>query len=154
MLLLLGGASEYLSLSALMAGLVAGVFWEAVGGSTRTAIRQDVLYLQRPLVLLILVVSGARMVLTPVVLAVGLSYLALRLVGTIAGSAAARRLVPSWTAPDSHALLAPGVVGLALALGAVRATASDATTIISIVVIGVVGSQFLRPAARVTETVE
>jgi hypothetical protein len=62
--------------------------------------------------------------------------------------------VPSWTAPDSHALLAPGVVGLALALGAVRATASDATTIISIVVIGVVGSQFLRPAARVTETVE
>ena len=154
MLLLLGGASEYLSLSALTAGLVAGFFWEAVGGSTRAAIRQDVLYLQRPLVLLILVVSGARVLLTPVVLAVGLSYLVLRLVGTIAGSAAARRLVPSWTTADGNALLAPGVVGLAFALNAVRATASDATTIIGIVVIGVVGSQFLQPVARVPETVE
>ena len=42
LLLLLGGASEYLSLSALTAGLVAGFFWEAVGGSTRVAIRRDV----------------------------------------------------------------------------------------------------------------
>jgi hypothetical protein len=154
MLLLLGGASEYLSLSALTAGLLAGFFWEAVGGSTRAAIRQDVLYLQRPLVVLILVVSGARVVFTPVVLAVGLSYLVLRLVGTIVGSAAARRLVRSWTASDGPELLAPGVVGLAFALNAVRATASDASTIISIVVIGVVGSQLLRPATRVPETVE
>ena len=155
LLLLLGGASEYLSLSALTAGLVAGFFWEAVGGSTRAGIRRDVIYVLRPLIVLILAVCGARLVLTPVVLAVGLPYLALRLVGTIAGSAAAGRLVPAWSATDTSLMLvSPGIVGLAFALNAVRAAASDAATIISIIVIGVVGSELLAPLLKGREATE
>jgi hypothetical protein len=150
MLLLLGGASEYLSLSALMSGLAAGLFWDAVGGPTRSAIRGDVLYLQRPVVLLILVVSGARTVLNPVVISVGLSYLLLR----FAGAAAARKLVPSWPEVDRDMFLPPGVVGLAFALNAVRAIGSDPATILSIVVIGVAGSQLLQSLGKRAEAVE
>jgi hypothetical protein len=154
MLLLLGGASEYLSLSALMSGLAAGFFWEAVGGPTRNAIRGDVLYLQRPVVLLVLVVSGARTMLSPVVISVGLSYLLLRFAGATAGSAAARKLFPSWTEADRSLFAAPGVVGLAFALNAVRAIGSDPATILSIVVVGVAGSQLLESIMKPAEASE
>jgi hypothetical protein len=155
LLLLLGGASEYLSLSALTAGLVAGFFWEAVGGSTRAAIRRDVMYVQRPLIVLILAVSGARLVLTPVVLAIGLPYLLLRFIGTRAGSSAARRLVPAWSATDtSLTLVSPGIVGLAFALNAVRAAGSDAATLISVIVVSVVGSELLAPLLKRREAME
>jgi hypothetical protein len=96
------------------------------------------------LILLVLVVTGARLILSPVVLAVGLPYVILRLVGTIAGAAAAHRLVPAWSATDaSHTVLSPGVIGLAFALNAVRATGSEAVAVLSIVVVGVVGSELL-----------
>jgi hypothetical protein len=151
---LLGGASQYLALSALTSGLVAGLFWEAVGGPTRTAIRGDVLYLQRPVVLLILVVSGARTVLNPVVVSVGLSYLLLRFAGAMAGSTAARTLVPSWREADGNMFRAPGVVGLAFALAATTAIGSDPATLLSIVVIGVAGSQLLESIVKPAEPVE
>jgi hypothetical protein len=154
LLLLLGGASEYLSLSALTAGLVAGFVWEAAGGSTIKAIRQDVLYVQGPLIALVLLVSGARLVLTPVVLALGLAYVGLRVVGTMAGSAAARRLVPSWRADTGPTALSPGIVGLAFALNALRAAGPDAAIALSIVGIGIVGSELLAPALTPQETAE
>jgi hypothetical protein len=144
LLLLLGGAAEYLSLSALAAGLVAGVFWETAGGSTRVAVRRDVAYVQRPLILLILAVSGARLVLTPVVLAVALPYLVMRLVGLIAGAVVARRLFPPSPATDAGTSPEwPGIVGLGFALNAVRVTDVEVNTFVSIVVIGIVGSHLL-----------
>jgi hypothetical protein len=152
LLLLLGGASEYLSLSALTAGFVAGFVWEAAGGSTSRAIRQDVLYVQGPLIALVLLVSGARLVLTPVVVALGLAYLALRVAGTLTGSAVARRLVPSWEADSGAAVLSPGIVGLAFALNALRAAGPDAASVLAIVVIGVVGSELFAPALKPQET--
>jgi hypothetical protein len=151
LLLLLGGASEYLSLSALTAGLLAGFFWEAAGGSTNTAIRRDVLYVQNPLIALVLLVSGARLVLTSVVLALGVVYFALRVVGTTVGSDVARRLVPSWRGDSASTTLAPGIVGVAFALNALRAAGSDAAIVLSIVVIGVVGSELFAPALRPRE---
>ena len=154
LLLLLGGASEYLSLSALTSGLIAGFFWEAAGGSTRIGIRRDVLYVQRPLMVLVLLISGARLTLTPLVVALALPYLVVRLIGTIAGNAAARRLAPTWPAPDTGPLLSPGIVGLAFAFNAVRAAGPDAAVVISIVVIGVVGSELLAPLVNPREAVE
>ena len=155
LLLLLGGASEYLSLSALTARacrrllLGSGGRFDARGDPARRH------YVQRPLIVLVLAVSGARLVLTPVVLAIGLPYLVLRLVATTAGAAAARRLVPAWSATDtSLTLVSPGIVGLAFALNAVRAAGSDAATIISIIVIGVVGSELLAPLLKPREAME
>ena len=40
-LLLLGGMADYLAVSALMAGLVAGAFWHFTGGVPRESIRRD-----------------------------------------------------------------------------------------------------------------
>ena len=54
-LLLLGGAAEYLSLSALLAGFVAGVFWSVAGGPACDRIRRDVYHVQHPLIFLLLV---------------------------------------------------------------------------------------------------
>jgi hypothetical protein len=154
LLLLLGGASEYLALSALTAGFVAGVFWEAAGGSTITAIRRDVLYVQDPLIALVLLVSGARLVVSPVVLALGVVYFALRVVGTTAGSEVARRFVPSWRGDNGSTGLSPGIVGVAFALNALRAAGSDAAIVLSIVVIGVVGSELFAPALKPRESAE
>jgi hypothetical protein len=154
LLLLLGGASEYLSLSALTSGLIAGFAWEAAGGSTRQAIRRDVSYVQRPLIVLVLLVSGARLTLTPLVIALALPYLVVRLIGTIAGSAAAHRLAPAWPAPGAGPLLSPGILGLAFALNAVRAAGPDAAIVISIVVIGTVGSELLASLAKPREAIE
>jgi hypothetical protein len=154
LLLLLGGASDYLSLSALTGGLIAGGLWEAADGSTRKAIWRDLLYVQRPLIVLILVVSGARLEVTPLVLAIGLPCLALRLLGSIAGSAAVRRLIPGWQPVDTLASLSPGIVGLAFALNAVRAAGPDAVTVLSIVVVGAVGSELLAPILTPREAAE
>jgi hypothetical protein len=154
LLLLLGGASDYLSLSALTGGLIAGVLWEAADGSTRNAIWRDLLYVQRPLIVLILVVSGARLEMTPLVLAVGLICLALRLLGSVAGSAAAQRLFPASPPADTLSTLSPGIVGLAFALNAVRAAGPDAATVLSIVVVGAVGSELLAPLMTPRRAVE
>jgi hypothetical protein len=154
LLLLLGGASEYLALSALTAGFVAGFFWEAAGGPTIGAIRRDVLYVKDPLIALVLLVSGARLALTPFVMALGLVYLALRVVGTTAGSAVAQRLVPSWRGDNGSTMLSPGIVGVAFALNALRAAGPDATIVLSVIVIGVVGSELLVPALKPREAAE
>jgi len=55
-LLLLGGAAAYLSLSSLFAGFTAGVLWRAAGPAVRDRIVQDLGYLQRPVVGLLLLV--------------------------------------------------------------------------------------------------
>jgi hypothetical protein len=148
-LLLLGGAAEYLALSALAAGLLAGLFWEAVGGTTRRAVWRDVLYVQHPLIVLILMVAGARLVVTPIVAMIGLPYLVLRLAGSLTGSAVAGRFAPAASANDDVATLwSPGVVGLAFALNASRVAGPDADVLISIVIVGVLGAELIAPLLK------
>ncbi|RPI53084.1 MAG: hypothetical protein EHM55_14820 [Acidobacteria bacterium] len=58
-LLLVGGAAVYLSLSALFAGLFAGILWSAAGDLARARIIKELDYFQHPLVVLLLLVAGA-----------------------------------------------------------------------------------------------
>ncbi len=58
-LLLVGGAAAYLSLSALFAGLFAGMLWNAAGDLARARIAKELDYFQHPLVVLLLLVTGA-----------------------------------------------------------------------------------------------
>jgi hypothetical protein len=58
-LLLIGGAAAYLSLSALFAGLFAGILWSAAGDLARARIVKELDYFQHPLVVLLLLVAGA-----------------------------------------------------------------------------------------------
>ncbi len=58
-LLLVGGAAAYLSLSALFAGLFAGILWSVAGDLARARIVKELDYFQHPLIVLLLLVAGA-----------------------------------------------------------------------------------------------
>ncbi len=58
-LLLLGGAAAYTSLSAVLAGVLAGIVWRSGGELARARIVQHLDYFQHPLVVVMLLVAGA-----------------------------------------------------------------------------------------------
>ena len=136
-LLLLGGAAAYLSSSALFAGFAAGVLWRAAGSDVRDRIAQDLGYLQRPVVGLLLLVAGAKLHVSIALIGFITFYVLCRIAGKLAGRLLARRLVrhrPS----DEPSPLSPGIVGLAFALNVVQVRGHDdiATTLFTIVVVG------------------
>ncbi len=144
-LLLVGGASAALSLSALFGGLAAGLFWRYAGRHPREAIRRDVLLVQHPLLVLVLLMAGARAELTPAALGVGVAYLLLRVAGRLAGG-----FIVGWFAGPAAfrdpglALLSPGVFGVAFALNAVSAAGAagtDAAALLGAVVTGSIGAE-------------
>ena len=143
-LLLVGGVAAALSQSALFGGLVAGVFWRYAGRHPRATIRRDVLFVQHPLLVLVLLAAGARADLSLPALALGAGYVALRAAGRLAGGLAARRVAGA-TAPRDLALhlLPPGVFGVAFALNAVGAVGADASMLLAVVVVGTIGSELV-----------
>jgi hypothetical protein len=58
-LLLVGGAADYLSLSAVFAGFFAGLLWRAAGERARARIVKELDYFHHPLIVLLLLVAGA-----------------------------------------------------------------------------------------------
>ncbi|HLG56414.1 MAG TPA: hypothetical protein VI485_13845 [Vicinamibacterales bacterium] len=153
-LLLIGGVADSLSLSALFGGLIAGVFWRYAGRRPRDTISRDVLFVQHPLVVLVLLVAGARVDLSLASLGLGAGYLLLRVAGKLAGGLMAARLVGVRAHRNLDlTLLPPGVFGVAFALNAVRLGADDAL-VLAAVVIGTIGSDviaLLLPSRSVSE---
>ncbi len=153
-LLLVGGVADALSLSALFGGLVAGVFWRSAGRHPRDTISRDVLFVQHPLLVLVLLVAGARADLSPVSLGLGAAYLALRVVGHLAGGLVARRVAGVHVPRDLGLyLLPPGVFGVAFALNAASVGGADASPLLAAVVAGTIGSELvalLLPPRRAT----
>ena len=143
-LLLVGGVADALGLSALLGGLVAGVFWRYAGRHPRETISRDVVFVQHPLLVLVLLVAGARAELSPASLALGAVYVALRVAGQLAGGFGAAR-VAGVNAPRDLGLhlLPPGVFGVALALNAVTIVGSDASLLLAAVVAGTIGSELV-----------
>ena len=144
-LLLLGGAAAHLSLSALFAGFLAGVFWNAAGGSGREGIARDMRYLQHPLVVLLLVVAGARLEVSITLVGLIVAYVVLRLAGKRVGGWLAARAAPSDGIDPGFSLSSPGVVGIAIALNVLQAGTGSATSrmLFAIVVVGSLGSELL-----------
>jgi hypothetical protein len=144
-LLLIAGLSQYLALSALMAGFVAGVFWNIAAPHVRQRIARDVRHVQHPLVVLLLLVAGARVELSRTILTLSLAYVLFRIVGkVIAGWAAAR--VADLRGPSSLGvyLLSPGVIGIAFALNALLVWPGEAgARVLSAVVFGSIASELL-----------
>jgi hypothetical protein len=143
-LLLVGGVAGALSLSALFGGLVAGVFWRYAAGYSRETITRDVLFVQHPLLVLVLLVAGARTDVSATSLGLGAAYLVSRIVGQLAGGSVASRIIGTDRSCDlGFHLLSPGVFGVAFALSATGAVGNDATTLLSTVVVGTIGSEFV-----------
>ena len=152
-LLLLGGAAEYLSLSALLAGFVAGAFWNRVGGPGCDQIRRDVYRLQHPLVVLLLVIAGARVGFTPILFGLAMLYLVFRITGKVVGGLLVRRIIPADPmSPVGLGLISPGIVGIAFALNVLEAGPDGAALVLAVAVAGSVGSELLsfliRPPER------
>jgi hypothetical protein len=143
-LLLVGGIADYLSLSALAGGLIAGLFWGYVGGIARDCIERDVRYLRHPLVVLMLLAAGAKMTFSGWILILATAYLLLRVAGKLLGGWLTRR-IPGVAIPESvgPTLLPPGVFGIAFALDAASMMDSSAASILAATVLGSIGSQLL-----------
>ena len=142
-LLLVGGVADALSLSALFGGLIAGVFWWYAGRHPRDTISRDVLFVQHPLLVLVLLVAGARADLSAASLALGAVYLVLRVVGQLAAGEVARRAAGLEAPRDlGFHLLPPGVFGVAFALNAVSVV-DHASILLAAVVTGTIGSEFV-----------
>ncbi|MGE5814363.1 MAG: hypothetical protein ACM36C_07745 [Acidobacteriota bacterium] len=144
-LLLIAGLAEYLALSALMGGFVAGVFWNVAAPRVRERIARDVRHVQHPLVVLLLILAGARVQASVAIAALSLAYVLFRVLGkVIAGWFAAR--VAKLPRPSNLGvyLLSPGVIGVAFALNALRVWPDNAgTTLLSAVVFGSIASELL-----------
>ena len=80
-LLLLGGGAAYASLSAVFAGLLAGIVWNIGGDLARARIVQHLGYFQHPLLVVMLLVTGASITASVETLAVLVIVAALHGVG-------------------------------------------------------------------------
>jgi hypothetical protein len=102
-----------------------------------------VLFVQHPLLVLVLLVAGARADFSPATLALGVGYVVLRVAGQLAAGTAARRVV-SVNAPRDLGLhlLPPGVFGVGFALN-VSVLGADASMLLAVVVAGTIGSELV-----------
>lgn len=144
-LLLLGGTVEYLSLSALLAGLVAGVFWNAAGGPGRDRLGRAVRHVQHPLVVLLLLIAGAHVRVWPGLALLVPIYLVFRIAGKVAGGWIAGRIAGhDRPARLGLYLVSPGMIAVALALNIMQAGGSDrAGLVLAVAVAGSLGSELI-----------
>jgi hypothetical protein len=137
--LLLGGIAAYLGLSALAAGLCAGFCWNLAGTEARDRIVRDLRYVQHPLTVALLIVAGARLGFSTGLIVLLWLYVALRTIGKLLGSYLSQRIALGLRTPllAGLRLAPPGVVGIAIALEALRLSGrSDAVTLLSTIVGG------------------
>jgi hypothetical protein len=153
-LLLLSGAAAHLSQSALTAGLIAGVLWNVLGGPTRERIGGDMRYVQHPLLVLLVLVAGARLTFSVEVLGFALAYVICRAIGKLAGGLVLGRILAGHPVRDlGVSLIPPGVAGIAFALNVLLADRESdrAATLLGIVVLASVASELLSLVARSQE---
>jgi hypothetical protein len=153
-LLLIGGATAYLSQSAMFGGLVAGLFWNLAGGPARERISQDVRYFQHPLLVLVLLAAGARLLPSVNGVILGVVYLVCRTAGKVVGGRFAWRLADGGASRElGLTLLAPGLTGIAFALNVLQVSsrAEWATSLLTIVVTGSIASELLSFLLRARE---
>jgi hypothetical protein len=127
--LLLGGAADYLSISALSLGLIAGCAWRATVTSGVASLRTDLSEVQAPASALLLLFAGANVVF---------SWLTVTL--AVIGICCASLLHLLWRAraAEGHAALTPIVAVVALVLDAQRLTHWQAMLFYSAVLLALV----------------
>jgi len=143
LLALVGGASAYLSLSPLLAGLTAGMFWNWAPGHSDVIVRDDLHKYQHQHGERMLIVAGASLDFSIAALWLFAPFVVFRMAGKLAGGWLASRLTPGLASADlgSH-LLAPGLLGIAFALNVHQHLATaDAAAVLTAVVIGTLASE-------------
>jgi hypothetical protein len=142
-LLLIGGLADYLSLSALFSGMMAGVLWRLVPGAVGDAVLRDITHLRHPLAAFLMLVVGARMTMSAD-LTLLLGYPLLAIAGGLAGRAVIRRLTgPAAVSPDERQSVAPAVFPVAFALSTVRAVGPQTDLLLGVIAIGTIVMQIV-----------
>src|SRR5262245_33045882 len=142
--LLLGGIAEFLSISALLMGLVAGVIWNLARGNARERIAAEIRRIQHPLVMLLLLIAGARARSSGIVAILIVVYTALRLIGKVGGGRVVRRMVsPALPSHFGLFLISPGVIAVSFALYVQNTNAIGAGEFLSVVVGGSIVSELI-----------
>jgi hypothetical protein len=144
-LLLLGGSAQFLSVSSLLAGMIAGIAWASGPTGSHEVIRDLLGRIQHPVVVLLLLVAGASISPGAAPAALFAAFVGLRLAGKAIGGWAAARM-PEVGAPLNLGLFltAPGVIGVAFALNAAPLLPPQAASaLVSVAVLGSVASEVL-----------
>ncbi len=142
-LALVAGGSAYLSLSPLLAGLAAGMFWNWSPGRCDTIVREDLGKFQHPVVVLMLLSAGALLEYSVMALWLFAPFVVFRLAGKLTGGWLASKLTPTLASADlSSHLLAPGLLGIAFALNAYQYLHSaEGIAALTAVVVGTLASE-------------
>ena len=146
--LLLGGAADYLSMSALFCGAAGGACWTAAGRPVREHVRRDITYVSSSLVALVLLLAGAHVEYSLPALALAAGYAAVCVAGRVIGHGLGARFAPSATRRSETPFLSPGVFGVAFALNVVRALGDPFAPLLTIVVVGTVASSLVAAVMR------
>jgi hypothetical protein len=141
---LLGGSASYLGLSPLVTGLAAGWLWAAAPGGADRVVADELLKVQHPLVVLLLVAAGAHLQPTLVGIWLFAPYVIFRIAGKLVGGWAASRLAPA-IAPSALGayLITPGVIGIAFALNIEQVSPAVADAIVFSVGAGAIACELL-----------
>jgi hypothetical protein len=141
-----GGTAAHLGVSPLMVGLTAGVFWTLAPGRADRIVQDDLQKVQHPLVVLLLLIAGARWVPSMAALWWLAPYMLGRLAGKVTGAWMAASLLgggrdsfSEWTEKESRPLfpsdlaaflMSPGVLAVAFALNFQQILPAGAGTVL------------------------
>jgi hypothetical protein len=141
--LLLGGVAAFTNTTPLLSGCVAALVWQRTAGAADRIIADDLRRLQHPLVALLLIVAGALVEWSLALLWIAAPLVLLRLIGKLAGGAAAARVTGVPPALLGTVLIAPGVLGIALALNLWQVLGERALLLVAAVTVATMVSELV-----------
>lgn len=150
---LIGGTSSFLGLSPLLAGLMAGLLWTWMPGYADRVVRSDLQRVQHPLIVVLLLVAGASCEFSRQAVWIAGPLVLLRLTGKLAGGWLAMRSQRLVTAGEMGLhLVAPGLLGIAVALHLLQAVRTPGmTAVLTGVVAATLASEALAIVLRPSE---
>jgi hypothetical protein len=150
---LIGGTSSFLGLSPLLAGLMAGLLWVWLPGHADRVVRSDLQRVQHPLIVVLLLVAGASCEFSREAVWLAGPLVLFRITGKLAGGWLATRSQRLVTASElGLQLIAPGLLGIAVALHLLQAVhAPGMTAVLTAVVVATLVSEALAIVLRPVE---
>jgi hypothetical protein len=150
---LIGGTSSFLGLSPLLAGLMAGLLWVWLPGQADRVVRSDLQRVQHPLIVVLLLVAGASCEFSRQAVWLSGPLVLFRLTGKLIGGWLAMRVQGLVTAGELGLhLIAPGLLGIAVALHLLQAVRTPGmTAVLTAIVMATLASEALALVLRPTE---
>jgi hypothetical protein len=140
---LLGGASAYAGVSPLTTGCIAGVLWTRSQTQTQALVESELRKLQHPLVAILLIIAGASIQVSALLLWVAAPLVLVRFMGKLIGSLVLSRWFSLPPALVAIVLVPPGVLGIALVLNFQQVLRTGDALLLSAVTVATAFSELL-----------